>query len=268
MNIHNEIARLTKQITAVENYLSDKPRQKIHIRRHGKYHYIYLKEEGTPNGTASREKYVSAKSLSIAALVNTKYCRLLLPALNSELKALQNFRKNYKPEEKYRALEKIPRRFRPMLVSPLKSPDKICREWAEESFSKNPFPFTEGQSFVTKRGEQVRSKAEYIIADILTDMGLFYRYEAEYQLGSRVTYPDFTIMHPHSCELYYLEYFGMMDSEEYSAASLRKIGAYQQSGDAARFIYVFESRFSPMNIQSIRNLLRVTFFSDDPGCCI
>ena len=52
----------------------------------------------------------------------------------------------------------------------------------------------------------------------------------------------------------------MMDDAEYQRDALKKISRYQQTPDANRFIYIFESKDAPMNMKAIENLLRVYFW--------
>ena len=57
-----------------------------------------------------------------------------------------------------------------------------------------------------------------------------FRYEAKLELGNNVYYPDFTIKHPKSGEVFYWEHFGMMDDLEYNIDYHRKIEEYEKHG--------------------------------------
>ena len=284
MNIENKINTLEKQIKYVNTYLSKHPFKSISFNNERGRFYMYLKEHDldipldkkelkadnqkqNQNITqASRHnkngKYIPISSPQIATLANVKYYKMLLPVLKEELKVLQTFQSKYHPDKKFQILESIPERFKDKIDLIVKSPEMIQKEWAKKEHRTNPYPFNEEQKFVSKNGEPVRSKAEYIIANLLDEMNLTYRYEAEFSVANKKTYPDFTIMHPTTCELYYLEYFGMMDDDEYLAAALKKISAYQRTPEASHFIYIFESKYTPMNIQTIQSLLSTIFFTE------
>ncbi len=114
--------------------------------------------------------------------------------------------------------------------------------------------------YTNMKGQRFRSRAELIIADILDYLGLTYRYECEYDAGRRAYYPDFTIMHPRTGELYYLEYFGLMSDPDYCNSAVEKIAAYQRTEDAAHFIYIFESETCPLDSEQVKNVLKRYFF--------
>ena len=262
MNIDKEILQRSEQIDSIKSFLAKNPPQRIHINKQNQYYYIYTSNSYKHTAGSPKRKYIH-KNTSIAdTLINVKYCMEILPVLEKELGVLEYFKEHYKPENKYLVREIIPAVFRDRLNYMIKMPEETCSEWRKAAYSANPYPISTSQVFITKNGEHVRSKAELIIANMLFDMGLAYRYEAEFRVGNRVYYPDFTIMHPHSCELFYLEYFGMMDDEDYQSSALKKIAAYQKTDAAARFIYIFESRAAPMNTQSIQSLLTNIFLSE------
>ena len=50
--------------------------------------------------------------------------------------------------------------------------------WENKSFEGNPFSFCDSSSYITSKGEKVRSKTECLIADILhNEFAVPYRYE-------------------------------------------------------------------------------------------
>ena len=70
-----------------------------------------------------------------------------------------------------------------------------AKSWEIESGQQNDYPFEEGSCYLTRKGERVRSRAELIIADILAELKLPYKYEASYYFeNGRHCYPDFTIL--------------------------------------------------------------------------
>ena len=75
----------------------------------------------------------------------------------------------------------------------------------------------------------MRSKAEVLIAEKLYEYGIPFRYEQILLLGNRQYAPDFTFEAADGSE-FYLEFFGMMDNEEYAANCWQKIMTYKQAG--------------------------------------
>ena len=82
--------------------------------------------------------------------------------------------------------------------------------------------------YKTVDGNQVRSKSEVIICDLLAKSGLKYEYERplEYE-PSKFINPDFTIFLDDGSELYW-EHIGMLGNEKYSENWLIKIDIYEK----------------------------------------
>ena len=80
----------------------------------------------------------------------------------------------------------------------------------------------------TERGELVRSKSEWIIADKLHSAGVDYQYEQPLLLDGIERFPDFTIIDDDSGLTWYWEHNGLLDSEEYKQRWDRKLVAYRK----------------------------------------
>jgi hypothetical protein len=82
-----------------------------------------------------------------------------------------------------------------------------------------------GRRYLTHAGVRVRSKAEKIIADLLTDSGLQYLYEPIVRVNGCQFRPDFYLP---GVGVFY-EHFGY-DSESYLRAAETKLVRYHQAG--------------------------------------
>ena len=82
----------------------------------------------------------------------------------------------------------------------------------------------------TDRGELVRSKSEWIIADKLHAADIDYQYEQPLMLGGTERLPDFTIVDDESGETWYWEHNGLLDDIGYRNRWKRKLAAYRQEG--------------------------------------
>ena len=87
----------------------------------------------------------------------------------------------------------------------------------------------------TSNGTLVRSKSEVIIANALSEAGVEFAYEREFQGhdGSR-RLPDFTIEDAATGETYIWEHLGMLSNPQYARAWERKQAWYAASGVQAR----------------------------------
>lgn len=89
--------------------------------------------------------------------------------------------------------------------------DEYLALWQKKSFSTNPYK-PENKIYETDCHEFVRSKSEMNIANLLNQMGIPYRYEAELILPKGgVRYPDFTLLNVKTRETVYYEHFGLLD---------------------------------------------------------
>ena len=84
--------------------------------------------------------------------------------------------------------------------------------------------------YKTDRGELVRSKSDWIIADKLHAAGVDYMYEHPLKLNGYERFPDFTIVDDDSGEVWYWEHNGMLSDKEYAARWERKLKAYKENG--------------------------------------
>ncbi len=113
--------------------------------------------------------------------------------------------------------------------------------------------------FETDRGEEVRSKSEKIIADMLFHSDIPYDYEQVVLLGSREKrYPDFTILNVRTGKVYIWEHMGSMDNEDYREKNLRKIETYQENGyyTGENLILTFETKNKPLNVRQVRGIIK------------
>ena len=77
----------------------------------------------------------------------------------------------------------------------------------------------------TARGDMVRSKSEVIIANLLYELGVKYRYEADIA----GLYPDFTVTNPWTDECIYIEHCGV-DTKSYRDNFEVKLREYEDLG--------------------------------------
>lgn len=81
----------------------------------------------------------------------------------------------------------------------------------------------------TERGELVRSKSEWIIADKLHSAKIDYLYERPLQLDGVDRFPDFTIIDDDSGITWYWEHNGMLSDSNYRRRWERKLEAYRRA---------------------------------------
>ena len=133
---------------------------------------------------------------------------------------------------------------RKKLVIPLVEPqDVFVENWKRVIYE--PMGFIEGAAeFISNEGTRLRSKSELIIANMLEQKGVPYRYE--FPLSLKIignVRPDFTCLNVRTRKEYIWEHFGMMDNIDYANKTMVKIEAYEQSGyyQGKNMIMTFET---------------------------
>ena len=110
-------------------------------------------------------------------------------------------------------------------------------------------------------GQKVRSKSEVIIANTLYINKIPYRYECGIHLEDILLFPDFTILHPKTMELFYWEHFGMMNNNAYSENAFNKLKIYGNHGiiPSINLITTYETQYYPIDSEKINQLINEYF---------
>ena len=117
--------------------------------------------------------------------------------------------------------------------------------------------FEKPTGFYSDNNEQMRSKSEVIIADILDEIEIPFLYEKPLKLKSGIIHPDFTLLNIKERKEVYWEHFGMMDDIEYRNNAFYKIRQYESSGlyQYDSVIWTFETARNPINTKEVRNMV-------------
>ena len=151
---------------------------------------------------------------------------------------------------------------RKALVSPYIVPDeRYAQLWQAADYTPSPYN-AENRRHPTRRGEMVRSKSEVMIANVLDDLGIPYRYEQGLRLKDGHTYyPDFTLLDLRTREEVYLEHFGILDDPQYLARACKKMHDYEENGifPGVNLLATFETSVAPLNAEITREMLQRFF---------
>ena len=99
--------------------------------------------------------------------------------------------------------------------------------WREVGNDENPRP-KRGSYY--HNGIQMRSRTEVLIAEILDELGLEYKYEPGIRFGEDVFFPDFLVFIPGLKRCLIIEFVGMSDDEGYLYNNVHKVAVYANSG--------------------------------------
>ena len=147
------------------------------------------------------------------------------------------------------------------LILPAFTPhDKALHDWSIAPYTKNP---THPEQLIHKciSGHFVRSKSEALIDTYLCMHNIPYRYECILQLGDSVLYPDFTIKHPSTGDIYYWEHFGLMDNKKYAHNSCFKLELYTSHNiiPSIQLITTYETKEHPLSSETIEKIIEHYF---------
>lgn len=235
-----------------EKELIKAPEGSLRVCRHGKkIQYYHRKDPKDFNGI-----YIREQDIELARkLVQKDYDERVLKSVKKELDVIDKYLKGSPgtyAEEIYENLHEG----RKKLVVPIIEDDEAYRKrWEEERYQGKAF-YEGTPELYTEKGERVRSKSEVMIADLLNQFGIPYRYEYPLQLkGVGKIFPDFTILNIKTREHIYWEHFGMMDDIGYAETAIKKIAAYEQNDifPGEHLIMTFETKKNPLNSAIVKN---------------
>lgn len=237
-----------------ENALLKAPLGTLRVMQQGENMRYYVRKEEYPNDTI----YLPKEKLNLARdLAQKDYDQKVLKAVSKELTAINKYIQHcpsIRAEQIYETLHKG----KQSLVTPLcPSDEEYVQDWEAVEYEGKPFSENVPE-FYSMKGERVRSKSEVIIADMLYQMGIPYRYEYPlYLRGLGVIYPDFTVLNVRERKAVYWEHFGRMDDPEYAEKAVRKINCFRQNGyyEEDNTLYTYETGKEPLNQKMIRNLI-------------
>ena len=263
--IYNEISKLKYLKRNYDERLASLPEGRVSFKKEKGSNALRVRNGGAKSASTLTDRYISLHSAEAENYATKLYLEKVSAIVGRRLSALERVERDYDYDDPAGVLEKFPDEARHLVRRPLLTVEEKAMRWEKKSFDSNSMPFDPQHNYTTMKGERVRSRAEIIIANMLRLFEIPYRYEAALWIGERVVYPDFTIMNPQTGELFYLEYFGMMDNPDYAAKQFEKIKEYSNTNLAENFIYVFEygDKVS-MDTEVIENLILRSVFRGDP----
>ena len=248
---------LTERINALERKLETLPVGNMFITHNGKYLKWYYREK--PN---AKEKYIAKDERELAEkFAQKKYLEILKGDLEHERKAMNFYLRHHKlrPWKSDDFLTESPE-YRELLRPFLKPKSQELDEWANAPFESNP-NYPEQLKYKMPNGKYARSKSEALIAMILFNNRIPFRYECALKVGDITIYPDFTIRHPKTGKYYYFEHFGMIDVYSYRQKALNKLDTLIPYGiiPTVNLITTFETQEHPLDIEYVEHLVKEYF---------
>ncbi len=252
-NLEDKIQVLNSKIAAL-------PQGRLRIKRNGKY-WQWVQVNEKESTIISKKNRQLAQQLAL----KTFYCMVREEHLR-ELKSIQSYFQQYsnatnaKKEISSQQLLTTPGEFQTLLSGQLSTFSEDIQNWLSATYTSNPF-YPEQKKFSTGTGFYVRSKSEVMIAIALTTAQIPFRYECALSIGYSTIYPDFTILHPRTGEIFYWEHFGKMDDTGYQQKTSRKLALYisNQIIPTHQLITTYETQNHPLTMSEIDSVISYYF---------
>lgn len=254
MVLENEFERLYKILKKENNFDIE---GSLAIDTRGKstvYNHIVYKDQKRISN------YISTSDIDLAKqLAQNSYNNKLEPKIEKILNLVKKLNSIYEEntiDDVYNNLSLE----RQKLVTPIRPTwEQLVKLWEKQEYNTNTYE--SNTPIYTKKNEIVKSKSERLIADILYDMDIPYRYEPAVKLkNNRTVYPDFVILTRNRTQIL-LEHFGMMDKSDYASDAIEKIIRYEQMGfiQGKNIVFTFETSTNPLNQSTIYKLVNEFF---------
>jgi len=235
--IHTRLSELEQACKTKQTAVKGNPTGLVRIvKNHGRLQFYKRKSKSDLQGT-----YMPRSQNQLACkLIQADYDKKALTAIKDEISLLKSFLKKYQTNNTSHHFTTLPDT-RQQIVTPLTLSDsQYAEDWLSKKYPKKEIPPDIPKLF-TDNKEQVRSKAEVLIANAMKTSGIPYRYEFPIKINLKAGdpsqvpviqtfHPDFYCLNLRTRKEYIWEHFGMMDEAEYSTHAAEKIILYQQNG--------------------------------------
>ena len=217
---------LDEMIIRVRRKVDAAPENRLRIDASGtKPRYCEVDKEDTI------VRYLSEKDMAqVEALAQKSYDKKVLSAACRERDVLEKMMQIYPKLPAEGIIDLLSQERQKLVIPVVPTKEEMIREFRAQTFEPHPIPVGD-TGLETDRGEIVRTRAEYIIANDINRTEAQYHYEKPLFLeGWGTVYPDFTILNVRTGKIYYWEHLGMTNDPGYIQKSIRKIEAYAKNG--------------------------------------
>lgn len=245
---------LEKQINSIKKQIKSLPSGKLVCSQNGKYKKWYQSD-------GHKKVYISKTNKKLAEqLAAKKYLSLQLEDLKNEKNAIQFYLRHSSFHGKSEKLLTDDSEYKNLLTSYFSPLSEELSTWSKTEYISNP-NYPEQLVHKGSSGIFVRSKSESMIDMILYVHKIPFRYECALTLGETTLYPDFTIRHPKTGEVYYWEHFGLMDNPAYSKNAYTKLQLYTNHGiiPSIQLITTYETKEHPLTAETIESIVENYF---------
>lgn len=248
-----ESHKLDDHIDRLHAQLQTLPEGKLLCVHNGKYHKWFQSNGQTQSYIPKKERHLAEQ------LALKKYLQLQLKDIKNEKKAIDAYLKRHTSSQAEELLTH-PSEYQQLLTTYFHTLSEELLEWSKAPYDHNP-KYPEQLTHQTASGNIVRSKSEALINMLLYMHKIPFRYECALYLDSTVFYPDFSIRHPKTGQLFYWEHFGLIDDPVYANHAGYKLQKYLSHGiiPTINLITTYETSQHPLTTQIIEKNIQDFF---------
>ena len=207
-----------------------------------------------------KKSYIPKKNRMLAErLALKKFLTAQLEDMENEKRAIAFYLRHHPVEKQAEKLFAQAPFYTELLASSFTPLSQSLSAWMQMPYEKNPY---HPELLTYKIGEvAVRSKSEAMIVTSLLTHQIPFRYECALQLGEKMIFPDFTIRHPQTGEVYYWEHFGLMDNPDYAKNACIKLQLYTSHNiiPSIHLLTTYETKSHPLTPEAIEKLIDYYF---------
>lgn len=259
-----ELQHIQRTISEIEQKLAVLPEGDFSLRTNGNGCKYYRVMDAEPSAGGRRKHqfvYISKSNREYAAdLALRKYYQTLKEDLLGRAAAIRRLQRTVEHGCSHAEQLMAQKNFAELVEPRISTGEEEMRAWAAQDYVRN-MDHPEYLKVPTEGGIMVRSKSEALIANMLTERGLAFRYENQTSVGTRTVYPDFTIWHPERGNLVIWEHFGMIGMQAYQSQIQARIDNYIANGYLTykNFITTYESSEDPFDTEFASKIIRMMF---------
>jgi len=241
-------------ISEKETALKSAPEGTLRVlKRPNGWQYYRRTDSKDTNGIYIPKK----KQRTARALAQKGYDRKVLDLAKEELDVIKHY-EDFLNTKSIKDLFALMKPGRKELITPVFVTDnEYIEAWRGEIYK--PMGFEGDMSvYCSNGGVRLRSKSEIIIANMLEQFKVPYRYEYPITLkGIGTVRPDFMCLNIRTRKEFIWEHFGMMDNIAYANKNIAKINAYEQNGfyQGKNIIMTFETSQYAISSYVIKNMI-------------
>lgn len=238
----SERQRLEQKIASIQDEIHELPDGKLVCVHNGNY-TKWFQSDGH-NCT-----YIPRKNRKLAEqLATKKYLSLQKEDLLQEQKAIDYYLNHHVTDCRAQQLLSDHSGYSDLLTPFFTPSSQELLDWMNSPYEHNQ-KYPEQLIHKTGAGIYVRSKSESIIAMLLHVNKIPFRYECALHLENNTIYPDFTLRHPQTSQIFYWEHFGMMDNPTYCQNTFSKLQTYASNGiyPSLQLITTYETKDHPLD---------------------